>query len=321
MIPAELLTQYGLRSAQLNSLRDFFDKRLSADLSHLKPIRIDGRVKEPSSILQKLATGKYEGVAKLQDLVGMTVVLLHRRDVGSAIDVVKSSSLIIVGESTREVEATDFRYREPKLYIQPPADFLDRNPELNDFVVEVQFTSALQHALDMTTHDFDYKGKSYSWRNFRLVAELRGMLELVDNMIDDIDNVEFARSEVIIPPARIVYASAILEVLTARFEDERLPSDRRRFADTVAGWCRAIDIDPDSLAELLGRQERFLRAESLDPTSAVLGALLTEHSSTLTDKFEGHFVVGSELESLCPEAGSIAPDKRVRLDWQDRLTS
>lgn len=320
MIPAELLTQYGLRYAQLSSLLDFFRKRLDADLSHLKPIRIDGRVKEPSSILQKLATGEYESVAKLQDLVGLTVVLLHRRDVGSAIQVAKSSGLAIVGESTREVEATDFRYREPKLYIQPPADFLDRNPELDGFVVEVQFTSALQHALDMTTHDFDYKGKSYSWRNFRLVAELRGMLELVDNMIDDIDNVEFARSEVIIPPSRIVYASAILDVLTSNFEDVRLPSDRRRFADTVAGWCRAIGIDADGLSELLGRQERFLRAESLDPTSAVLGALLTEHSTLLADNFEGNFVVGSELDSLCPEAESIAPDRRVRLDWNDSST-
>jgi ppGpp synthetase/RelA/SpoT-type nucleotidyltranferase len=317
MIPAELSTQHGLLSAQLKLLLDFFRDRLTSDLSHLKPIRIEGRVKEPSSILQKLETGKYDGVAKLSDLIGLTVVLLHRRDVGSAIEVMKSSGLPIVGESVRAVEAADFRYREPKLYFEPPVDYLDRNPDFLGFVAEVQFTSVLQHALDATTHDFDYKGKTYSWRNFRLVAQLRGMLELVDNMIDDIDNVEFARSEIITPPAHVVYAAAILDVLTSKFEEDRLPPDRRRFADTVASWCDAISIDAGGLASLLDRQEAFLNTESLDATSAVLGALLKEYSGTLPDNFAGHFVVGSELASLCPETQSIAIEKRVQLSWQN----
>ena len=129
MIPADLVSQYGLISTQLHSLLDLFLSHLDTDLNEIKPITIDGRIKKPSSVLQKLQTGKYPGVGNVQDIIGLTVVVLHRRQVQQAVEIIKSSGLTVVAEAVREVEATDFRYREPKLFLQPPRDYLVRNPE------------------------------------------------------------------------------------------------------------------------------------------------------------------------------------------------
>jgi ppGpp synthetase/RelA/SpoT-type nucleotidyltranferase len=315
MIPVELLTQYGILSNKLNALCKFFESRLTSDLSYISPIRVSGRVKAPDSILQKLGTGKYRGLADLWDLIGVTVVVLHRREVQEAVEHVKGGGLIVIPDETREIQPTDFRYREPKLYLKPPPEYLDRNPEVKDFVTEVQFTSALQHALDMTTHDFDYKGRAYSWRNFRLVAQLRGMLELVDGIIDDIENVALSGSDDIYPPAKVVFAGKILDILSERLAVDKLPDDRRRFADTVAKWVEAAGIGSEEFSNLLTRHADLLHSSSLDATSAVLGALLREHGPALLAAYDGNFVVGSELESLCAETSGIIADRRVRLSW------
>ena len=160
MVPASLAIRVSQLEPYVIKVLDFLQKRLVADLSDFNVVTIVGRPKSSQSIFQKLQTGKYESVSELTDLAALTVVVLYRKDVQSALEIVKASGLVVVDEPTRAVAATDFRYREPKIYVTPPAEYLDRNPELVGIVAEVQFTSALQHALDMTTHNFDYKGQS-----------------------------------------------------------------------------------------------------------------------------------------------------------------
>ncbi|WP_438854364.1 hypothetical protein [Agromyces sp. M3QZ16-3] len=287
--------------------------RIENDLSDLNLVSVTARPKSAASTLQKLHTGKYDGVDSLKDLVGVTVVVLYRREVQEALSIVKGAGLTLVEEPTRAVEPTDFRYREPKLLLKPPPDYLDRNPDLADIVCEVQFTTALQHALDMTTHDFDYKGQSYSWKNFRLVAQLRGMLELVDRMIDDIEGVSIADHETIEIPKRFVFASSVLEKLVDFFGEGALPTDRRRLADTAADWAIAAGLTVEELAELLTRHADLTAAVSLDPTSAILGAIVRERSTQLLEGFSGKFCVSSELESLCAEVAQIPPERRTTL--------
>jgi ppGpp synthetase/RelA/SpoT-type nucleotidyltranferase len=313
MIPASLSSRYLLLNKQLEKLLGFMTKRIEADLSEVNLVSVTGRPKSSDSVLQKLHTGRYAKVDSLNDLVGITIVVLYRREVQEAISIVKASGLTFVDEPKRAIEPADFSYREPKLYLKPPVDYLDRNPDLADIVCEVQFTTALQHALDMTTHDFDYKGLTYSWENFRLVAQLRGMLELVDRMIDDIDEVSIANHEIVEAPETLVYASAMLEVLAQYFADEVLPSDRRRLADTTAAWTRAIGLAPSDFGDLLSRHGDLISAVSIDATSAILGAIVRENVTALLKNYKGNFCVSSELESLCEEARAIPAERRVNL--------
>ena len=313
MIPASLSSSYALLDNKLKKVLEFMAQRLKADLGDLHLVSIIGRPKKPDSVLQKLHTGKYQDVAAMTDLVALTVVVLYRHEVQQAIQAVKSGGLQIVEEPTRAIQATDFKYREPKLYVKPPADYLDRNEDLREVVCEVQFTTAIQHALDMTTHDFDYKGHSYSWGNFRLVAQLRGTLELVDRIIDDIEKVSIPNSESIEAPPELLYASSILEAIVARVDDKLLPADHRRMADTAAAWARAAELTSSGFADLLDRNRDLLDATSLDPTSAILGAILREHRDLVLSNFEGRFCISGELESLCVEAKLVPEERRVIL--------
>lgn len=313
MVPASLTTRVSQLEPHVARVLDFLTKRLTADLSDINVVSILGRPKSPQSIFQKLQTGKYDQLGDLTDLAALTVVVLYRKDVQAALEIVKQSGLVIVGEPIQTVAATDFRYREPKIYVTPPLDYLDRNQDLEGIVGEIQFTTALQHALDMTTHDFDYKGSRYSWANFRLVAQLRGMLELVDSMIDDIENVSIATHEVIMAPAELTYASQVLEVLVSVFDESSLPTDRRRFADTVAQWTKAVALEPDALEALLQANADLVAAHSIDATSAVLGCLLRSHRDDLLASFDGKLCISSELESLCHEAARVPDDRRVDL--------
>lgn len=311
MIPASLQSYTQQLQPRLDKVKAFLESRLKADLSDIPPDVIIARTKRPESIFEKLQTGKYSSVQGLKDLVGVTVVVLYRHQIRDAMDAVMNSGLVIVNQPNATVLPTDFKYREPKIYVALPQDYQDRNPDIADLIAEVQFTTTLQHALDVTTHDFDYKGRSYSWSNLRLVAQLRGMLEMVDVMIDDIDSVSLNRTEVIGIPEGMVYGAAVLSQMVERFDDSVLPNDRRRLADTVGAWVRAAGLAAEQLGELLDRHADLLSARSIDPASAALGALLREHADALLENHEGSFCVSSELESLCREASRIPEDRRV----------
>ena len=312
MLPASLAVRVSQIEPHIAKVLTFLERRLQADLSDVNLVGITFRPKTSDSIFQKLQTGRYGSMNDLSDLAALTVVVLYRKDVQKALGIVKRSGLVLVGEPTTAVEATDFRYREPKVYVKPPVDYLERNPGIENIVAEVQFTTALQHALDITTHDFDYKGRTYSWSNFRLVAQLRAMLELVDSMIDDIENVAVSNEAVEAPP-QMVYASAILEVLVARFNEDALPADRKRFAETVGNWASAIDLTAAELGVLLDQHPDLMAAQSIDPASAVLGALLRSRGNELVARFDGRFCISSELDSLCHEARQIVDERRVDL--------
>jgi ppGpp synthetase/RelA/SpoT-type nucleotidyltranferase len=309
--PAYLTTRYDTMRPHLEKLEKFVINRLWADLSDLRVLHIEGRIKEVGSVLQKLHTGKYQDLQNLRDLVGVTVVTLYRRDVQVVMDVVRNSGLTIYPVTPKPVQPSDFRYREPKLCVEAPPDYLDRNPELRGVTCEIQFTSALQNALDLTTHDFDYKGRSYSWTNFRLVAQLRAMLELVDRMIDDIESVDITQSESIVIPDEVLNAESVLKVLHEVFEEDELPPDRRRLADTVASWLEAAGIEVQELKSLLDASSDLREASSLDVSSVVLGALTIARGQNLVDNYSGMFVVSEELQSLCSEVGIIPADRRV----------
>ncbi len=313
MIPAVIEARVAAVRPHVEKLVDLLSDRFRGDLVGVEVVGISGRPKEAESVFAKLQTGKYESLDHLTDLAALTVVVLNTREVRKALEAVRSSGLPVVDEPMQSLPPTDLRYHQPKLLVQAPVGVVERNPELSGLVAEVQFTTALQHALDMMTHDFDYKGRTYSWTNFRLVAQLRGMLELVDGMIDDIERVVVPEHDPKVVSVDFAFAAATLDVLTERFSPESLPKDRRRLADTVSRWMRAMGLGPNDLAALLAVHDDLVQAHSLDPASAVLGALLRTDLPALLANFPGRLAISHELESLCQEATDVPNSQRVVL--------
>lgn len=293
----------------LDKLIDFLRARLSSDLHELNVEALTHRKKSGESIQQKLQMGKLADVRQLRDLAGITIVLLYRSEIPRAIEILKASDLQIDDPGSIEVEPANFRYHEPKLFIRPPQAYLDRNDLAVD-VCEVQFTTALQHALDKATHDFDYKGRKYSWSNFRLVAQMRGILEMVDRTIDGIEDVDLASDPTASPPNEMLAVQELIASLASVFA-EAMPSDHRRFAETVWAWARACELTVQQLIDCVAQHEDLVHANSIDPTSAVLGALLRDHGEHLVANYVGRFFVPNELEVLCDEIKIVPRDRRV----------
>lgn len=288
----------------LDSLIGFLENRLRSELHGIHVEAIASRKKTAASIQQKLQCGKVKDLSEIRDLAGMTVVVLYRSEITEAIKRLEDSDLQVDNPGPIEVAPSDFKYHEPKVYVRPPSSFLERHSLLVD-ECEVQFTTALQHALDAATHDFDYKGRNYSWSNFRLVAQMRGVLEMIDRTIDDIDSTTLPPDATVKTPDGMLEAAKVLSVLTAHFGKE-VPDDRRRFAETVLGWLQASGIGVEQLDAALHANPDLVSARSLDATSATLGALLREHND-LVSNYDGRVFASQELLTLCDEATTLPP--------------
>lgn len=311
MVPAELTAEYRLLEDSLVVLQEYLLTRLKAELSELSPVAIEPRIKGIESVYDKLQTGRYETLRDLNDLVGLKVVLLRRSLVADAI-LIARSSLQVLHEEVRPQQPTDFSYSEPHLIVRPPQDFCERHPELAGLSAELQFTTALQHALDMATHDFDYKGQSFSWGNFRIVAQLRGSLELVDNLIDGAESLGLLARQGASVPEEYQRRQQLLEVLAAAIPDDKLPKDQRRMATTVDKWIQALPKTAEELREALERHADLVNSVSLNAVDSVLGVLLRECGDLLVEKAECNFCVSSELSTICEEVSKIPMDRRTR---------
>ncbi|MCM3695199.1 hypothetical protein [Microbacterium oleivorans] len=308
MIPAKVTIWRANLEQDLDTLREVIEPKLRAALQGLNVEAVTFRKKQAKSIHQKLQSGKIVEANGIRDLLGFTVVVLYRHEIPSAIELLKASELAVDDPGPIEVGPSDFRYHEPKVFVRPPAAYLERHPLLVQ-ECEVQFTTVLQHALDVATHDFDYKGRNYSWSNFRLVAQMRGILEMIDRTIDDIDAIVLPEDLTVATPQPMLEAGSVLEVLEAHFA-EKLPEDRRRLADTVVGWLHAAELSSDDLNDALTTNTDLVAARSLDPTSAVLGVIL-RRAPQMVHSYPGRFFISDELRTLCVEAEQVPAERLV----------
>jgi ppGpp synthetase/RelA/SpoT-type nucleotidyltranferase len=313
MISAEIDTQYGLMRSSLTLLAESMKGRIQAEINHLDPVSVTARIKESDSLQQKLQTGKYPSLKSIEDLVALTVVTKTRRDMVACFEAIRDSGLQIVRqELARAVKPSDFSYREPKIICVPNAGYLDRNPDMAGIFVEVQFTTALQHALDQATHDFDYKGHDYQWGKFRLVAQLRGMLELVDNMIDDPERSAPLASTSALVPAQFEVALDVLAFLTSHFDQDSFPADVKRLVDTVASWLASADLKVEDLEAAFDKYY-VANLRSFSIADHVLGILTMSYGDKLLGGFAGAFLVDRELADHYPAVENIPNDRRVAL--------
>lgn len=315
-VPAELREALALLTPVLKQVKDYLKSRLHAELGFLNPVTITSRLKDDESIYAKLQTGRYDNLLDLNDLVGVKVVLLRRSLLQQAIDALQASSFVVLASNLEtEIDPRTFSYHQPHLILRLPNEYVERNPAVGDVRAEVQLTTTLQHALDVATHDFDYKGKSFAWANFRLVAQLRGSLELVDNILDDIESsAKLGRFDPP-PPVDLTELQNVLDAMMRRLRIESFPEDYRRMTSTVAEMLSAADVSVADLEEMCERNGDLVTSVSLTPPDIVLGVLLREVGDRLLEGYEGAFCVPDELLTLCEEVRRIPEGRRVVLGY------
>ncbi|WP_165554250.1 hypothetical protein [Kribbella capetownensis] len=270
-------------------------------------------MKDDESVLAKLQRGDCRSLFDLDDLVAARAVLLHSSQVNEALELSRASFSDVIAEKNTNVgNPSDFKYQQPHLIVRLPADYLLRHPEFAQIRIELQFTTYIQHALQESTHDLIYKGGRFSWREHRLDGQLRGLLEVVDHVLENIASVADAADD---PPyGTFDRRNEILVVLRDVLPSYSLPKDLRRLVLTVEELLAAAGVGVEDLPDLLGRHDDLVRALSLTAVDKVFGALFRENPERMLSKARGRvFVITSELETMVPEIKRIPPDRRVNL--------
>ncbi|MFJ2778456.1 MULTISPECIES: hypothetical protein [unclassified Kitasatospora] len=311
-IPASFRGLYDNIASELEVGRKYFLSRLEAELSDLSPVVIQVRVKAAASVYEKLQKGESSQLRDLDDLIAARAVFLHPDQVSNAIDRCRKTFPVREEKNTEAGKPEDFRYQQPHLIVGFPEDYSERRPELGNIKVELQFTTYIQHALQESTHDVIYKGARFSWREHRLDSRLRGLLEIVDDVLANLADLAKVNEDPSYPlfDSRNQIIAAAQEI----WSEGQLPTDLRRFAITVEGLLKISGLTVSQWIDLAESNTDLISAFSLTPIDKVLGVILRHNSTQFISSLKKRkILVSSELEALVPEAQGIPQVNRVNI--------
>ena len=154
----------------------------------LKPLatQFDGffisRIKGVESFAQKIEMGLTWNPDRIIDLYAATIVLPTFKEVDSIDKSLEDDFKIVKKFFNREKKPSDFIYDDKHVHLKykhkvsPGKEYLYRRFEL-------QIKTFLQHGWAKATHDILYKGDKIEWARFRMVSQIKAMLEQSDQIL------------------------------------------------------------------------------------------------------------------------------------------
>jgi putative GTP pyrophosphokinase len=195
--------------------------RLLADSGISMAVPIQKRVKSWSSITEKIERVglRLKTLTEIQDVVGLRVILLFRKDVSKVIDLISGTFTILTRYNTAErLKEDQFGYSSTHLVVSMPEKWL-AVPTLAAFSglkAEIQVRTLAQHMWAETSHVLQYKREDS------------------------------------VPPSvrRSLYrGSALLELLDLEFD--RILKERETYRTTIAIQASDAALNVDNLAKIL----------------------------------------------------------------------
>lgn len=171
---------------------------LAAELDHLLNAKgvtlgvpIEARVKEWSSIEEKLVRKSLslEKIEDLDDLVGLRLILLFRRDLKAVDELLRNSLSVKSAEDTSlRLADTQFGYQSQHYVIEAPDKWLSIPTwaDLGGIRVEIQVRTLAQHIWAAVSHKLQYK------REASVPLPLRRSINRASALLETVD-IEFDR--------------------------------------------------------------------------------------------------------------------------------
>lgn len=277
------------------------------------------RIKSSESVTQKLQTGYYESISDIDDMAGVMVVVSRLSEVSKAMEAVRVSERFqaldvesSVNSRNSHLKPEEMRFHEPKLLLALN-DVIKPTNGSPHIYCEVQFTTMLQYALNKATHDFAYKSRDENiWSNSRLVAQMRGMLEMIDRIVDDFESAPLPERNTNIGIYQRYEDASKLIVSTFGKNEIK---DLRRASITVVRWCKLANKNVSDLKDALNRNSKLIEKKSMDPVSIIFGVMIKEFGvGWVNNKKDSYFLVTDELLTFVPEVEEIDSEKRVSIE-------
>lgn len=207
-------------------------------------VPIEGRVKSWDSIAEKVERQALalRSVRELQDLVGLRVILLFRRDLEKACSALTSTfSIVSVEDTSQRLGEAQFGYQSFHYVVKIPDNWLSV-PSYRDFgelQAEVQLRTLAQHIWAAASHKLQYKHEQ----------------------------------SVPVPIRRAIHrVSALLE--TADLEFERVLTERAQYLLEAAARNTGAPLNVDLLSQVLDNTLPAKNKSSEEPYAALLQDLV-----------------------------------------------
>jgi ppGpp synthetase/RelA/SpoT-type nucleotidyltranferase len=261
----------------------------------LKEWHYISRVKERESFAQKVETGRFSDLRKLEDFFACTIVVRNMTEIA---DVERR-----IGElfhiDQRRPPKPNFMHSDPesfdfdhvRLYVRWRDDERAPPTAFTDIPFEVQLKTYLQHAWAIATHELIYKTDDVNWRKARIGYQVKAMLEHAEMSISHAEQLA-ASAELQVENKDIDEIRSMIDLLKTTWVDDpaRLPEDIRRLADNVLRVIQPLQMSVDQLkqdlaAELEAGRGRLI--ETLSPFGVVIQTLLQRHEAEMRDLLTG----------------------------------
>ena len=226
-------------------------------------VPIEARIKDWESIVEKVRRNSLSisKISELQDLVGLRLILLFRRDLLIVNDLLGNNFDIIQVEDTAErLEDSQFGYQSRHYLARIKDEWLavPRYNNLGGLIIEIQVRTLAQHMWAAASHKLQYKREeSVPPPLRRTIYRVSALLEIVDLELDRVlgERTEYINEETTTPSS-----SATLDVdLVHLISKEILPEvnyekDMEGF-DEVLMELRELSVNTtDDLRDLLSKE-------------------------------------------------------------------
>jgi len=315
MIPPQLQEGYADIRPKIEALKGRVDSVLQG-LADKRNGEYLSRIKQSSSIFEKLVRGEYPSLVVLEDLLA-TMIVVPQLPLDDDISTLKSE----LEQRFSIVETRTARTRRPAEFIYDDLHFILRlkdHPLLLDktllsWTFELQVKSFLQFGWSRATHDAIYKAKMEQWNLSRVGAQTKAMVEVAD--------LTLARPQQYMPvdlEQNYLPIEERREIVTALGAWWRapLPADRRRLGVFAQDLLRLSKWSLDRLQSALAseRAGELAAMRSLAVQQALVMLCLEEVGATLVDRArrkKHYFVISAEMESLSKACRDVPLDLRV----------
>lgn len=221
---------------------------------------VQGRVKAWTSVADKLrrSNGRRSSIFDLGDLVGIRVILLYRRDIERALELLRRELSLEREELKGMSEDDGFGYQSVHGMMTPAsiagASDAPRAPT-GLACAEIQIRTLAQHIWAAASHDLQYKKEEGVPKPLRrTISRVSALLETVDLELDRVlEEREEYMSEAMIEPSRFALDVDILRKLL----DRRLPGVNK---DDDEPYSRCLDVLRGAGIETVADLDTLVRA-------------------------------------------------------------
>jgi ppGpp synthetase/RelA/SpoT-type nucleotidyltranferase len=284
-IPASIRRLYDDQSEVCDQLKTRVDSLVRPRLH--ERWHYESRVKTDESFTLKIESGRFDNPSALEDFFAATIVVRNASEITDAVHLVtelfslRHRRPVSDAETRKPPEA--FPFDDLRLYVGwkdapalPPTG-------MDGIVFEVQIKTFLQHAWSIATHDLIYKSDDANWSKMRIAYQIKAMLEHAEISIQEAASLS-ASEALAKSDERTASVKTFIDLMTALWEKEHLPSNVRRLAENVMTLARMVQLDADELRSLLAEEKAQGRGpltQNLTPYGIVLQTLFSKKKDIL----------------------------------------